>query len=609
MVLLTCENIAKSYTEKPLLTDINMSIHDTDKIGFVGVNGTGKSTLLRLIAGTMEPEGGRIIRSGALKAGYLAQDTPYLEEETVLEHVIKTAAGNDPSIEEYRCKAMLGKLGIEDSSLPMRTLSGGQRKRAALTAVLVQDTNLLILDEPTNHMDSEMILWLEHYLQKYKGAIFMITHDRYFLDRVTNRIVELEKGKLVSYEANYDGYLEAKAAREEMELATERKRLSLYRKELAWIRRGAQARSTKAKGRIQRFEALEDSKLVRESSSLEMTTISSRLGKKIIELDNISKGYEEKTLIDSFSYTLLRNDRIGIIGPNGCGKSTLLKIITGMLEPDSGQIEKGETIKIGYFSQENEALDFSQRIIKYIESIARQIRTKEGIVSASQMLERFLFPPHMHSVEIGRLSGGEKRRLYLLSILMQAPNVLIFDEPTNDLDIETLTVLEDYLDDFPGAVILVSHDRYFLDRLAERMFVFEGAGKIAHYPGGYSDWYENHRNRKPDRPESKPAGRKDATDGETEAAKEGHNRKSRPKKLKFTYKEAREYETIEDDIAGLESKIRAVEEEMMKNATNSGRLTELSGEKDTLEEELMEKMERWEYLMNLAERIEAGEMV
>lgn len=597
MVLLTCENLKKSYTEKPLLTDINMSIHDGDKIGFVGVNGTGKSTLLKMVAGVMEPEGGSITRNGELKAGYLAQDTPYNKNDTVLEHTVKAASKDGGHIEEYRCKAMLGKLGIENQDALMGHLSGGQRKRAALAAVLVQDTNLLILDEPTNHMDSEMIRWLETFLQKYKGAIFMITHDRYFLDRVTNRIVEIERGKLVSYEGNYNEYLEAKAAREDMELATERKRLAIYKKELAWIRRGAQARSTKAKGRIQRFEELEANKLVRDTSSLEVNALSSRLGRKIIELEHISKAYGEKQLISDFSYTLLRNDRIGIIGPNGCGKSTLLKIIAGNLTPDRGTVEKGETIKIGYFSQENEDLDGKQRVVKYIEEIARQIKTKDGTLSASQMLERFLFPPHMHSVEIGRLSGGEKRRLYLLSILMQAPNILIFDEPTNDLDIETLTVLEDYLDDFPGAVILVSHDRYFLDRLAERTFVFEGNGHIGHYPGGYTDWMENRR--------KEPAFSSGEKSGEAKSS--GDTRKPKPKKLKFSYKEAREYETIEDDVAKLEESIQTIENEMMKDPTNSGRLAELTREKNAVEEELTEKMERWEYLMELAERIQRGE--
>lgn len=591
MVLLTCENLKKSYTEKALITDVSMSIHENDKIGFVGVNGTGKSTLLKMIAGVLEPEGGAITRSRELKAGYLAQNPPYEESLTVFQQAMEYIRQAGGKVEDYRCRAMLNKLGLGEYELPMGNLSGGQRKRVAMAAILSMETNLLILDEPTNHMDNDIIEWLEDFLKAYKGAIFMITHDRYFLDRVTNRIVEIDKGKLFSYDGNYNCYLEAKAAREEMALAAERKRMSIYRKELAWIRRGAQARSTKAKGRIQRFEELEASKLEIDDSPLEMNTVSSRLGRKIIELDHISKAYGEKTLIKDFSYMILRDDRIGIIGDNGCGKSTLLKIILGKVEADTGTIDIGETVKIGYFSQENEALDPGKRIIKYIEEIAGSIRTKDGTLSASQMLERFLFPPHMHSVEIGRLSGGEKRRLYLLSILMQAPNVLIFDEPTNDLDIDTLTVLEDYLDDFPGAVIIVSHDRYFLDRLTIRTFAFEGEGHIGHYIGSYTDWT---RQRK-------------VQEKTIEKKKETARRPQR-KKLKFSYHEAKEYETIEADISDLEEKIAKVEAAMTKNAADFVKLAELSKEKEAADEELLEKMERWEYLTEMAQRIERGEL-
>lgn len=590
MVLLTCEHIKKSYTEKPLITDVSMSIHDADKIGFVGVNGTGKSTLLKIIAGVVEPEGGVITRSRELKAGYLAQNPPYNENMTLLQQAMEYSG----YIEEYRCKAMLNKLGLDQYERPMSELSGGQKKRVAAAALFAMETNLLILDEPTNHMDSDMIEWMEQYLKAYKGAVFMITHDRYFLDRVTNKIVEIDGGKLVAYEGNYDYYLESKAAREEMTLAAERKRLAIYKKELAWIRRGAQARTTKAKGRIQRFEELEAAKLVTDNSSLEMDTVSSRLGKKIIEIQGVSKSYGRGPLIRDFSYTVLRRDRIGIIGPNGCGKSTLLKIITGQLEPDQGKVEIGETVKIGYFSQENEALDLKKRVIKYIEEIAGSVRTQNGVLSASQMLERFLFPPHMHSVEIGRLSGGEKRRLYLLSILMQAPNVLIFDEPTNDLDIDTLTVLEDYLDDFPGAVIIVSHDRYFLDRLTIRTFAFEAQGHIGHYTGGYSDWLRQ-----------RPA------ESKTDQKKQdkGIPARSRRRKLKFSYQEAREYETIEDEIADLEQQLAHVEEEMGKGGADFVKLAKLAEEKDALDALILEKMERWEYLTDLAQRIEKGEMI
>ena len=593
MVLLTCENLKKSWTEKTLITDVSMSIHDEDKIGFVGVNGTGKSTLLKIIAGVLEPEGGQIIRNRELKVAYLAQNPPYEEELTVMEQAMAYLRAAGSNAEDYRCRAMLNKLGFETYDEKMKNLSGGQRKRVAMAAVLTQESNLLILDEPTNHMDNDVIEWLEDFLKSYNGAIFMITHDRYFLDRVTNRIVEIDGGKLYSYEGNYDYYLEAKAAREEMALAAERKRLAIYRKELAWVRRGARARTTKAKGRLQRFEELENSKLIVDDSALEVNTVTSRLGRKIIEIEGISKAYGDKQLISDFSYTVLRNDRIGILGKNGCGKSTLLKMIMGQVEPDAGIIEKGETVKIGYFSQENEALDEEQRIIKYIEEIASNIKTKDGYMSASQMLERFLFPPYMHSVKIGALSGGEKRRLYLLSILMQAPNVLIFDEPTNDLDIDTLTVLEDYLDDFPGAVIIVSHDRYFLDRLTVRTFAFEEGGYIGHYIGGYSDWAAQRE------PEEKKVAEK----------KEQVQRRPKQKKLKFTYKEEKEYETIEEDIAELEDRISQLDKEMHTCGSDFGKLAKLAEEKDQLETDLMEKMERWEYLEHLAARIEAGEMV
>ncbi|MBQ3611324.1 MAG: ABC-F family ATP-binding cassette domain-containing protein [Firmicutes bacterium] len=595
MVLITCENLKKSYTEKPLIDGLSITINDTDKIGLVGVNGTGKSTLLKIIAGVVEHEAGNIIRSRELKTAYLPQDPEYDGNLTVMEQAMEYLRQSGSDAEEHRCRAMLNKLGFDSYEQKMSELSGGQRKRVAMAAVLTQESNLLILDEPTNHMDSDIIEWLEDFLKSYRGALFMITHDRYFLDRVTNRIVEIEGGKLYSYDGNYDYYLEAKAAKEDMMYAAERKRLAIYKKELAWIRRGARARTTKAKGRIQRFEELEAAKLVVDDSALEINTVTSRLGRKIIELDSVSKAYGNRQLIKDFSYMILRNDRIGIIGPNGCGKSTLLKMIIGEIESDAGTIEKGDTVKIGYFSQENEALDEDKRIIKFVEEIASSIKVKDGTLSASQMLERFLFPAYMHSIKVGALSGGEKRRLYLLSILMQAPNVLIFDEPTNDLDIDTLTVLEDYLDDFPGAVIIVSHDRYFLDRLAVRTFAFEEDGYIGHYIGGYTDWYEQHREKEKQK--------------EAVVKKETAERRPKQKKLKFSYKEAKEYETIEETIAGLEEKLAALEEEMNSCGADFGRLSELSKEKEQLDEQLLEKMDRWEYLEELAARIEAGEMV
>lgn len=595
MVLITCENLKKSYTEKPLIDNLSFSIHDDDKIGLVGVNGTGKSTLLKIVAGVVEHEAGNIIKSRELKIAYLPQDPEYDAKLTVMEQAMEYLKKSGSDAEEHRCRAMLNKLGFDTYDQKMGELSGGQRKRVAMAAVLTQESNLLILDEPTNHMDSDIIEWLEGFLKSYRGAVFMITHDRYFLDRVTNRIVEIDGGKLYSYDGNYDYYLEAKAAREEMMYAAERKRLAIYKKELAWIRRGARARTTKAKGRIQRFEELEAAKLVVDDSALEINTVTSRLGRKIIEINDVSKAYGDKQLIKDFSYNVLRNDRIGIIGSNGCGKSTLLKMIIDEIKPDEGSIDKGETVKIGYFSQENEVLDNDKRIIKFVEEIASSIKVKDGTLSASQMLERFLFPAYMHSIKVGALSGGEKRRLYLLSILMQAPNVLIFDEPTNDLDIDTLTVLEDYLDDFPGAVIIVSHDRYFLDRLTVRTFAFEEDGYIGHYIGGYTDWYEQHREKEKQK--------------ETDVKEETAARRPKQKKLKFSYHEAKEYETIEEDIALLEEKLTALEEEMNVCGADFGRLAELSKEKEQLDEQLLEKMERWEYLEDLASRIEAGEMV
>ena len=608
MILLTAENIKKSYTEKPLITNVSLSIDAGDKIGLIGVNGTGKSTLLKIIAGAMEAEEGTIIKSRELHMAYLPQNPKYDPNLTIEEQTARYLQELGGNIQQYECNTMLTKLGIFDFYQKMGELSGGQRKRVAMAAVLASDSNLLVLDEPTNHLDSDMITWLENYLIHFKGAVLMITHDRYFLDRITNRIVEIENGKLYNYDGNYDYYLDTKAARMEMTLATERKRQAIYRKELAWIRRGAQARTTKAKGRIQRFRQLEENKLVIDDTKLELTTASSRLGKKIIEMEGLTKSYGEQTFIRDFSYILLRDDRVGIIGENGCGKSTLLKIIMGEVQPDSGTIEKGDTVKIGYFSQENQVLEEKERVIKFVSGIAENVKTSEGSFSASQMLERFLFPPHMHSVEVGRLSGGEKRRLYLLSILMQAQNILILDEPTNDLDIETLTILEDYLDDFAGAVMVVSHDRYFLDRVVRRTFAFEEGGYIKHYNGGYSDYAV----RKAEDAEAAKAA--EAASKGTSAGKSGENdeqtqnssgaRPEKQKRLKFTYKEEREYETIEEDIAILETRLEEVEKAMGKCGTDFVKLGELDREKQELEETLMEKMERWEYLSNLAERIE-----
>ncbi|MCF0151224.1 MAG: ABC-F family ATP-binding cassette domain-containing protein, partial [Firmicutes bacterium] len=591
MDLLTARHIKKNYSEKQLLEDVDLIIHEGDKIGLVGVNGSGKSTLLKIIAGVMEAEGGEIVRANGLRTGYLPQDPEYEPELTVSEQLQLSTGG---SVEDYVWRSMLSKLGLSDTDLKMKQLSGGQRKKVALTAVLCRENDLLILDEPTNHMDTDIVEWLEDRLAEFKGAVLMITHDRYFLERVTDHICEIEKGRLISYEGNYDQYLQAKAARLSMAMATERKRAAIYKKELRWIHWSAPARTTKSRGRIQRFEELEKGKQTFEDPRMEIAAVSTRLGKKIIEVEHLSKRYGEKNLIDDFTYTILRNDRIGILGPNGCGKTTLLRMLAGQLMPDSGTVATGETVRIGYFSQEAEELDPNKRVIKFIEDIALSVKTDDGYLSASQMLERFLFPSYMHSTMIGRLSGGEKRRLALLAILMRAPNVLIFDEPTNDLDIDTLTILEDYLDDFPGAVIIASHDRYFLDRIVNRIFAFE-SGTIVQYEGGYTDYYLS-----PRRPVPESVKARDTAKNESPKPAKTHE-----KKLKFTFQEQRDFDRIDDVIAALEERIAAIEEEMNANASDFVLLRTLTEEKEQLEAELEEKMDRWVYLNDLAERIEA----
>lgn len=606
MILLNAANISKSYTENPLLTDLSFSIHEGDKIGFIGVNGTGKSTLLRIAAGLEEADEGTVTRTKGIRIGFLPQMPVFESDNTILEQVAEILKENKREFSEYECKAMLMDLGLTDFDSPVKHLSGGEKKRVAMAAVLVADMELLILDEPTNHLDSDTIEWLERYLKNFKGAIFMVTHDRYFLDRVSNRILELNDGKLYRHEGNYSAYLENKAAREEMALATERKRKTLYKRELEWIRRGAQARTTKAKGRIERFEELAKNKMVVDESKVQMSSLSSRLGKKVIEIKNISKSYNSKLLINDFTYTVLRNDRIAIIGDNGCGKSTLLRMIMGQETPDCGSIEIGETVKIGYFSQESEDMDLSMRIIDYVQSIAYNVETADGTITAAQMLERFLFPRHIHSVRINKLSGGEKRRLYLLSILMMAPNVLLLDEPTNDLDIDTLTILEDYLDSFAGVVIVVSHDRYFVDRIAVRTFAYEGNGYIGHYPGGYTDYMDIRKFEASERKEQEKISgnsKNDSVDtSNKESRQNGVNNSSTPKK-KFSYNEQREFNTIDHDIAELEQKISEIEEKISKETSNYTKLQELMTEKSMLEELLAEKMDRWVYLNDLAEQI------
>ena len=609
MILLNATDISKSYTASPLLSNLSYAINEGNKIGLIGVNGTGKSTLLRITAGIEDADSGKIILTGGVRIGYLPQAPAYDPEKTVLEQAVSYLTREIAAEGEYKCKSMLNQLGITDFEKKMSTLSGGERKRVAMAGLFTNECDILILDEPTNHIDSDMVEWLENYLKKFRGAIFMVTHDRYFLDRVTNVILELTGGKLYRHEGNYEVYLENRAAREEMALATVRKRRTLYRRELEWMRRGAQARTTKAKGRIDRFHQLEESKLVVNNAALEMKSVSSRLGKKIIELEHVSKAFDGVPVISDFSYTVLRNDRIGIIGENGSGKSTLLKLISGELQPDSGSVEIGETVKIGYFSQENEHMDKSRRVIEYICDIAHNVKTEDGYISASQMLERFLFPPHMHSIPVGRLSGGEQRRLYLLGILMGAPNVLLLDEPTNDLDIDTLCILEDYLDSFAGAVIAVSHDRHFIDRIAEKTFVYEGDGHIAEYPGGYSDWAERRTaGLAAEKNAGKSSGKTAASDGkqtDTSVPQAGRTDAARPKKLKFSYKEQREFETIDEDIAVLESAIEEVDGRIAEAGSDYCKLQELTAKRDELTAALDEKMERWVYLNDLAEKIEA----
>jgi ATP-binding cassette subfamily F protein uup len=592
VILLNADKITKNYTERPLLESISLSVNEGDKIGLIGVNGTGKSTLLKILAGKEEAEGGAIIKTKGVRIGYLPQNPGFNRDLSVLAQVLQDVASNERESKEYECKTILTKLGITDFDEPVSHLSGGQKKRVALAGVLVSPAEILILDEPTNHLDNDMADWLEKYLAKYTGAILIVTHDRYFLDRVTNKIAELTEGSIFTYDGNYSLYLELKLAREEMALASERKRATLFRTELEWIRSGVRARGTKSRSRIERFEELKKAKLNLNTDKLELQTLSSRLGRKIIELRHISKSYEDKKLISDFEYTVLRNDRIGIIGPNGYGKSTLLKMIMGTVAPDEGTIEIGDTVKIGYFSQENEEMDLSLRVIEYIQSVAYQITTSEGTLSASQMLERFLFPPFTHSTVLGRLSGGERKRLALLRVLMGAPNVLLFDEPTNDLDIQTLSVLEDYLDGFPGAVIVISHDRYFLDRVVQRIFSLEGNGTVGHYPGGYSDYLEFHQIEE-----------KVQTEKDQKAQPVKQTEAQKNTKLKFSYNEQREFDSIDVDIASLEQSLAELELQMSKEAANYGLLQELLLRKQVLEEELSVKMDRWVYLNELADKI------
>jgi len=593
MNLLTAEKITKSFTDKLLFDNTDFSINEGDKIGVIGVNGTGKTTLLKMISGLEENDAGTISKKNNLQIRFLHQTPVFEENTTVLAAVLKENINklNEWTIESD-AKSMLHKLGIVDFEQPVSELSGGQKRRVSLANVLLAPADILILDEPTNHLDNHMAEWLEAYLKKFTGSLVMVTHDRYFLDRVSNRIIEIDRGKIYSYSGNYSEFVRLKEARQNSEIASERKRQSLLKTELEWLARGARARSTKQKAHIARVESLRDQKGIEQESQVQMSSISSRLGRKTIEVDSIGKSYGEKLLFQDYSYIFLKGERIGIVGPNGSGKSTLLKIINGVVEADTGIVDIGQTVKLGYFSQENEYMDHSQKVIDYIKDKGEYVKTKDGIITASQMLERFLFEGAVQYSKIEKLSGGERRRLYLLSILMEAPNVLILDEPTNDLDIQTLTILEDYLDGFDGIVIAVSHDRYFLDRIVSRIFSFE-EGKIKQYEGGFSDYLaasEAHMRSQ----DIEIKIEKTTTD----------TRKNREVKLKFTFQEQKEYEVIEQLVADLEVKIEELQAAIDRSATDYGKLNELMEEKNRVEQELEEKMERWMYLNELAEQIE-----
>ena len=638
MSLITIEHLTKSYTERLLFDDTAFSINEGEKVGLIGINGTGKSTLLKIVAGLEEPDDGSVVRRRNLYVRYLPQIPVFTAGDTVLDAIVRDNQ-DEPHFSsreeiEASAKNILTRLGIYDFDEKVEHLSGGQRKRVALTSVLLSTADLLLLDEPTNHLDSEMADWLEEYLKKFRGALLMITHDRYFLDSVTNRIVELDKGKLYSYQTNYEGFVKLKAERIDMAVASERKRQTILRTELAWMQRGARARSTKQKAHIQRYEALRDMDAPEFDKEVEMESISSRLGRTTVEVKDLCKAYGNKVLLKDFTYIFLKNDRVGIIGPNGSGKSTLMKMIAGWVQPDSGTIEIGQTVKIGYFSQENEAMDENLKVIDYIRNVAEYVQTKDGSISASQMLERFLFPGSVQYTTISRLSGGEKRRLYLLRILMDAPNVLLLDEPTNDLDIRTLTILEDYLDNFQGIVITVSHDRYFLDRMVRRIFAFEGDGNVVQYEGGFTDYQAAYLMKHPELSGGNGAGRGSAggnrsgagnssagnaggsaqgAAGETgvdeasgtAAKKSSQDGRAHHKKVKFSFKEQREGDTIEDEIAGLEADLEALDGQIAESATNYGRLNQLMTEKAEKEALLEEKMDRWMYLQELAEKIAA----
>ena len=603
MNLITMKNLTKAYTDKVLFDHVDFSLEEGDKVGIIGINGTGKSTLLRIIAGLEEADDGEYVKRNNVVINYLPQNPDFDNDMTLFDYVMKAQKNPQDSYDlEGDVKSMLGKLGFTDFSIPVHILSGGQRKKAALAAALLSRSEILILDEPTNHLDNSMTEWLEGWLRAYRGALVMVTHDRYFLDLVCNRIVELDKTKLYTYKENYEGFLALKAEREAMSLSTQKKHENILRKELAWIQRGARARTTKQKAHIARYEMLASEEKIKTDGQVRVDALSSRLGRKTIEIHNVSMSYGDRCLIRDFTYTFTKTDRIGILGPNGCGKTTLIRILTGRQVPDSGFVETGDTVRIGYYAQEAENMDNEQKVIDYIRDVAEYIQTEEGYISASMMLERFLFEGSLQYQKIGKLSGGEKRRLYLARVLMQAPNVLILDEPTNDLDISTLCILEDYLDSFKGILIAVSHDRYFLDRAVDRMFTFEEGGDIRLYNGSYTEYFL----------EKSALGNdsQKATGSSSQGAVSYRQQKSeKPQKLKFTYKEQKEYETIEADIATLEEKVTDLEKELSNPAIASDfvKLTALSKEKEETERLLEEKYDRYVYLEDLAERIARGE--
>ena len=621
MNIINIEHISKIFGDKVIFQDASCGIQEGDKIGIIGINGTGKTTFLNILAGKEETDEGSVVRQNGIRLAYLTQHPEYAKEDTVFSFACKDTDESDwQAMSEV--KSILNRLGFTDYEEKMEHLSGGQKKKAALARTLAGNFDVLLLDEPTNHLDEAMLQWLEDYLNRFKGTVIMVTHDRYFLDRVSNRILEISHGSIYSYEANYSKFLELKAQREEMELASERKRQSILRIEMEWAKRGCRARTTKQRARLDRLEALKNGSAPASDAVAELDSVETRMGKKTVELHHVTKGYGEKKLIEDFNYILLKNQCLGIIGPNGCGKSTLLKLMAGKIQPDAGEVEIGETIRMGYFAQDVPDMDSNQRVIDYIRDIAEYVPTRDGKITASQMLERFLFTPDMQYAPVSRLSGGEKKRLHLLSILMQAPNFLALDEVTNDIDIPTMAILEDYLTSFSGIIVAVSHDRYFLDNIADRIFAFDADGHLRQYEGGYTDYLETKKAREAVKMEvsanadglakqgmgskaGSTAGA--ATDTQTNASRSTTKdwKQNRPVKLKFTYKEQREYETIDDEIAKLEAKVSALDADILANATNSGKLNELTKEKAQAEQELEEKMDRWVYLNDLAEKIAA----